>query len=71
MDIWLYQCAETSRHSDRIVQRANSQALASALGQILDHPDLAEELGKHAYERAKSHFSLSAIGQQLRSCLDI
>lgn len=54
-----------------IVQKANSQALASALGQILDHPDLAEELGKHAYERAKSHFSLSMIGQQLRSCLDI
>jgi len=54
-----------------IVQKANSQALASALGRILDHPDLAKELGKRACERAKSHFSLSAIGQQLRSCLHL
>lgn len=52
-----------------VVPRENPQALAAALGQILDDQNLAEELGKRAYHRVEAHFSLNAIGQQLRSFL--
>lgn len=52
-----------------VVPRENPQALAAALGQILVIQNLAQELGKRAYHRVEAHFSLNAIGQQLRSFL--
>ncbi|MGF2035177.1 MAG: glycosyltransferase family 4 protein [Nostoc sp. CmiVER01] len=52
-----------------VVPRENPQALAAALGQILDNQNLGEELGKRGYHRVEAHFSLKAIGQQLRSFL--
>jgi len=52
-----------------VVPRENPQALAAGLGRILDNQNLAQELGERAYHRVESHFSLNAIGQQLRSFL--
>jgi starch synthase len=50
-----------------VVPRDDPQALADAIGRVLDEPDLAQELSSHAYDRAKTHFSLAAIGQQLKN----
>ena len=50
-----------------VVPREDPQALADAIGRILDEPNLAQELGRRAYDHAETHFSLAAIGQQLKS----
>jgi glycosyltransferase involved in cell wall biosynthesis len=52
-----------------MVPRDNPQALAAAVSRILDDPILADELGSSAAHRAKTAFSLEAIGQQLRNFL--
>ncbi|HVX30186.1 MAG TPA: glycosyltransferase family 4 protein, partial [Nitrolancea sp.] len=49
-----------------IVPPEEAAAFARALGRLLDDPGLARELGKRARCRAESHFSLTAIGRQLR-----
>jgi glycosyltransferase involved in cell wall biosynthesis len=52
-----------------MVPKDNPQALAAAIGRILDDPALAEKLGNSAAHRAKTAFSVKAIGQQLKSAL--
>lgn len=52
-----------------VVPRENPQALAAAIGRILDDSNLAQELGKRACDCAKANFSLLAIGQQLKTFL--
>lgn len=52
-----------------IVPRENSQALALALGRILDDPDLGSKLGKQARRRAEHAFSFEVIGKQMRDFL--
>jgi glycosyltransferase involved in cell wall biosynthesis len=52
-----------------VVPRDNPQALATAIGRILDNPTLAKKLGNDAAHRARAAFSLEAIGQQLRNSL--
>lgn len=49
-----------------VVPRENPQVLADAIGRILDDPTLAQELSTRAYHHARNHFSLAAIGQQLK-----
>jgi glycosyltransferase involved in cell wall biosynthesis len=50
-----------------IVPREDARALANALGRFLDDPALASHVGARAEQRVASHFSLEAIGEQLRS----
>ncbi len=50
-----------------VVPREDPQALAAAIGRILDEPNLTQVLGKRAYDHAKTNFSLTAIGQQLKN----
>jgi glycosyltransferase involved in cell wall biosynthesis len=52
-----------------VVPRGDIEALASALGQLLDDIPKARELGKSARQRIEDHFSPEIIGQQLRNCL--
>ena len=52
-----------------MVPRDDPQALAVAIGRILDDPTLAEKLAKCAVERAETAFSLESIGRQLRTSL--
>jgi starch synthase len=49
-----------------IIPREDANALAMALGSILDNQDWGHELGKRARQRAENYFSLEAIGKQLR-----
>ncbi|PSB62168.1 glycosyltransferase family 1 protein, partial [filamentous cyanobacterium CCP1] len=52
-----------------VVPREDSKALATAIGQVLDDPDLQYEMGQNARKRAEECFSLKAIGLQLRQFL--
>lgn len=54
-----------------VVPRENPQALALALGRVLDDEALRRELGKRARSRAQECFSLEVIGKQLRDILII
>ena len=50
-----------------VVPKEDPNALAEAIGRILDNPTLAQALSNRADHHAKTHFSLAAIGQQLKS----
>jgi starch synthase len=52
-----------------IVPRENAKLLASALGRVLDNPDLRQEMGRQARLRAENAFSLESIGQRLKEFL--
>ena len=52
-----------------LVPCGDSAAFASALGRILDDKELRQAWGKRARQRVEAHFSLEAVGQQLRNFL--
>jgi glycosyltransferase involved in cell wall biosynthesis len=52
-----------------VVPRNNTAALALALGRVLDDKSLCRELGERARRRVEACFSLSAVGEQLRTFL--
>lgn len=52
-----------------VVPVNDPEALASALGRLLDNPDESRELGKHARKRVEELFSLRVVGEQLRAFL--
>lgn len=52
-----------------MVPRGDAAALASALGRLLDDPDLARALGSRARERVERAFSPEAVGARLRRFL--
>jgi glycosyltransferase involved in cell wall biosynthesis len=52
-----------------IVPRGDAEALAQALGRVLDDEALRHELGRRARCRAEEKFSLEAIGKQLHNFL--
>ena len=52
-----------------IVPSNDSEALAMALGQILDNEQWSRELGRKARNRVEASFSLDVVGRQLRSFL--
>ena len=52
-----------------IVSVDDYQALANAISRLLDNDSLRLEMGAKARKRAKSCFSLKAIGQQMRNIL--
>jgi starch synthase len=47
----------------------DARRFAEALGLILDNPGMARELGEAARLRARTAFSLEAVGSQLRDFL--
>jgi starch synthase len=49
-----------------VVPRENSEAMALAIGRILDNESLRRELGRLARLRVESQFSLEAVGKKLR-----
>ena len=40
-----------------LVERGDAAALAAALGQLLDHPELRQRMGERARRRVRSHFT--------------
>ena len=52
-----------------MVPRDNPEELALALGRLLDDQAWSCELGKRARRRVEAHFSLEAVGEQLRTFL--
>jgi starch synthase len=52
-----------------VVPRGDVDALAKALGRALDDPAWCHEVGQSARARAHGHFSLEAVGAQLRDFL--
>lgn len=48
-----------------LVPTADSQALASALGKLLRHPDYARRLGRRARERIERHFTWASAASGL------
>jgi glycosyltransferase involved in cell wall biosynthesis len=54
------------RHGGVIVPRDDAEALATALGRVLDDPALRRRLGERARARVEEGFSLPVIGRQLR-----
>lgn len=52
-----------------VVPIDDGEALARALGQLLDDASLRLELGQHARKRVEESFSLEVVGQQLRDFL--
>ncbi|MEG3904687.1 glycosyltransferase family 4 protein [Microcoleus sp. B4-C5] len=52
-----------------VVRREDATALAGGLGRVLDDRVWGRELGKRARIRVETHFSLEAIGVQLRQFL--
>ena len=52
-----------------VIPREDPVALALALGRVLDHETWRLELGRRAQHRVNSHFSLEAVGKQLRNFL--
>lgn len=49
-----------------VVPREDPEALAMALGRIIDDQELRQQLSHRAYKRAQQSFSLEVIGHQLR-----
>ena len=49
-----------------VVPREDAEALASALGRVLDDISWGRELGNRARRRIEAHFSPDVIGKQLR-----
>jgi glycosyltransferase involved in cell wall biosynthesis len=54
-----------------VVPRNDPEALASALGRLLDDPSLSRELGIRARRRVEATFSLTATGERLRAFLGL
>ena len=52
-----------------VVKRGDPAALANALGELLDDGERRRELGRAARRRTEMHFSLQAVGSQLRAFL--
>ena len=52
-----------------VVPQEDSEALAHALGRILEDEAWSRELGHRARHRAETHFSHKTVGQQLRDFL--
>lgn len=52
-----------------VVAREDPQALAGALGRVLDDPDLSLELGRRARRRVEEYCSLESVGRQLEQFL--
>ena len=50
-----------------VVPRDDAAALAAELGRLLDDPVRSQELGRLARRRIEEHFSLEAVGAQLRA----
>jgi glycosyltransferase involved in cell wall biosynthesis len=50
-----------------VVAREDVEALASAVGRLVDDPQLSRELGRRGRLRAERHYSLEAVGTQLRA----
>lgn len=50
-----------------VVARDDVDALAAALGHLIDDAERCAELGLRARRRAEEHYSLEAVGAQLRS----
>ena len=63
----ILNCGEDS--GGIIVPCENAKLLASALGRVLDNPDLRQEMGRQARLRAENAFSLESIGQRLKEFL--
>jgi len=53
-------------HGGLVVPRDDAEALATALGRVLDDPALRRRLGERARARVEEGFSPAAIGRQLR-----
>lgn len=52
-----------------VVPPEDPEALATALGELIADPQLARELGARGRRRAEEHFSLEAVGRQLRDAI--
>jgi glycosyltransferase involved in cell wall biosynthesis len=52
-----------------VVPREDAEALAEALGRLIDEQAVCREIGARARERAERHYSLEAVGDQLRAFL--
>ena len=52
-----------------VVPRGDAEALAEALGHLIDDPAACREIGARARERAEHHYSLEVVGDQLRTFL--
>jgi glycosyltransferase involved in cell wall biosynthesis len=52
-----------------VVPRGDTEALADALGTLLDDDDRRRQLGRAARRRVQQRFSLEAVGRQLRTFL--
>jgi glycosyltransferase involved in cell wall biosynthesis len=52
-----------------VVPREDANALAEAIGTLLDDPARCRELGRRARQRVEDHYSLEAVGAQLRDFL--
>ncbi|SRR5713226_4555794 len=52
-----------------MVPRNDAESLALALGRVLDDEAWSRELGRRARCRVEAHFSLEAVGKQLRAFL--
>jgi glycosyltransferase involved in cell wall biosynthesis len=50
-----------------VVPRDDARRLAAALGRVLDDERLRRRLSERARRPAEAHFSLEAVGQQLRA----
>jgi glycosyltransferase involved in cell wall biosynthesis len=54
-----------------VVPRNDPEALAAALGRLLDDPSWSRELGRLARRRVETAFSLTATGERLRAFLGL
>jgi len=61
---------ENGEHSGGIVvRRGDVNALAQAIGNVLDNASLRQNLAQCARQRLEGVFSMEAVGQQLKTCL--
>ncbi|CAN5820166.1 hypothetical protein BH23GEM7_BH23GEM7_03640 [soil metagenome] len=52
-----------------VVPRGDAERFAQALGELVDDPQRARQLGGRARQRAEASFSLPVVGEQLRTFL--
>ncbi|VXD24685.1 Glycosyl transferase, group 1 [Planktothrix serta PCC 8927] len=50
-----------------IFPEGNEQALGNVLSQLITQPELAKQLGKRGYQRAMTHYTNTALAQELLS----
>jgi starch synthase len=60
---------QPERHGGIVVPAADPEALARALGELIDDPERRASLGARARERATSAFDAGAVGAQLAAVL--